>query len=353
MSTSAATTRYATLSPLGAVLVLAMTIGSVDWCLIQGGGLASLNLRSLRSGLSDSILYKRVSARVRAGEGYYHAASTELKTQGYHRSSLFHWRMPVYAWFLGGLPSRPWAQAILGLGLLLGLTMASRLVSRDAGAPLGAFTATALVLACGGWLLHPEPVYFMEIWSGVALLIAACFQAQGRRMGATVAGAIALGLRELALPFCALSCVVAWRQKREREALTWCAIIAGFLLTLWLHNREVRLYNDSVSVVSNLGWFAFGGTKFLLSCCRMTYVLMALPPWCTAIYLPLALLGLYGWASRAALPFQRAVAGYLLLFAFVGKPFDFYWGWMFTPWLAIGAAWAPVALRDLVVAIAR
>ncbi len=346
-------TRYATLSSRQALLVLALLIAAIDWCFLSGETLPRLDLHDLRSSLTDGILYKRVSVRVGSGENYYDVASEELSSGGYHRDSLFHWRLPSYSWIFGRLPSEAWARAILISVATACLLASAAVVGREDGWPQGVAVATSLIVACGGWFFRPEPAYFMELWVGVILSIAILLRSKGRIAGAVVAAGVALGLRELALPFCALWCAESWSRGRYREAFSWSGLVLVFLLFFLLHHHQVGLRFAGISASSGSGWVTFGGTKFLLSCCRMAYPLMILPTWCTAIYAPVALLGLFGWPSRTACFFQSSLVVYLLLFAFVGKPINFYWGWIITPWLALGAAWSPLALRDLIRATIR
>ena len=54
-----------------------------------------------------------------------------------------------------------------------------------------------------------------------------------------------------------------------------------------------------------------------------------------------------GWKSRDALAFKSTALAYVGTFAIVGKPFDYYWGWMYMPLLVLGFAWSPIALKDL------
>lgn len=93
-------------------------------------------------------------------------------------------------------------------------------------------------------------------------------------------------------------------------------------------------------------WLALGGVRFALATCRMNFVLAALPPWCSPLYLSLSLLGLIGWPGREAVLLRATAIVYLGFFAFVGRPENFYWGWLLTPSLFMGFVWHPMVLRD-------
>jgi hypothetical protein len=79
----------------------------------------------------------------------------------------------------------------------------------------------------------------------------------------------------------------------------------------------------------------------------MNAFLLLLPQWITAVSLVMAMLGFAGWTAPWG---RRVVYGgtlYLALFAFVGQPFNQYWGAMITPLLCLGIAQAPTALTTL------
>ncbi len=79
----------------------------------------------------------------------------------------------------------------------------------------------------------------------------------------------------------------------------------------------------------------------------MNFLLAVLPAWVTALYVPLAILGLLGWPARGATPMKLTAVCYLALFSIIGQPANFYWGWLIAPVLALGIVRAPQAVRDL------
>lgn len=72
----------------------------------------------------------------------------------------------------------------------------------------------------------------------------------------------------------------------------------------------------------------------------------------TALVLPLGVLGLLAWPGAMAGRALATVLAYLVFCAMVGKSFNGYWGGLFTPLLTLGLPWAPLALRDLALALA-
>jgi len=87
--------------------------------------------------------------------------------------------------------------------------------------------------------------------------------------------------------------------------------------------------------------------------CRMNAYLFNAPLWLSALYLPLALLGLAGWRGWTGARLALTAAAYVAAFAVVGQPFNDYWGLLDAPLFAFGFAAAPAALRDLYVAIRK
>ncbi|KKK52141.1 hypothetical protein LCGC14_3107890, partial [marine sediment metagenome] len=118
-------TGYTRLTPRQAQAVLATLI------LISGlfvgvtfSPLASSNLgNKKRSAEGDIALYRAKVDRIHAGEGYYQAAGTEMRTRGYPTGSVFNWRFPAPFWLIGCMPDVEFGKAMLsGLALVLMLS---------------------------------------------------------------------------------------------------------------------------------------------------------------------------------------------------------------------------------------
>jgi len=94
----------------------------------------------------------------------------------------------------------------------------------------------------------------------------------------------------------------------------------------------------------------FGGIAFLLRASSVGW-LMILPPWVTAIYLPVSVLGLAGWTQPIARRVALTVGAYLAAFSIVGHFVNLYWGALYTPLLSFGAVIGGVSLYELIRAI--
>ncbi|HVZ15103.1 MAG TPA: hypothetical protein VG894_11635, partial [Bauldia sp.] len=95
------------------------------------------------------------------------------------------------------------------------------------------------------------------------------------------------------------------------------------------------------------GWLQFGGLPFVLRTAAFNGLLAFAPEWVSAILLPLAAIGLIAWPGGEGRRVAATVTAYLVLFLFVGKAFDDYWGALYTPLLMLGLGFAPAAIRDL------
>lgn len=341
-------TAYTRASRVRAIFTLAMLFVSIWWCITKVPGMTPVRLADLENELDDSALYRAVTLRVRLGEGYYRAAYYELTTRGYAVQSVFNWRFPTYAWLFSLFPSMSWGRVILICLSAMGLTLACRQVGPAEGWPTRIAVGFWLA-STWGWVFSPQRVYFTELWCGVLIFISSCIAARGAYFSALAPASAALVLRELALPFCALATTMCLARRKYREFSAWVIMLSCYALLFQAHYRSVRDLVPDIGPPHGSGWLAQGGTAFVLSTCRMAYFLMLLPPWCTAVYLPLAVLGLVGWKSSMPV-IKISVIIYMVIFIFAGKSVNYYWGWVYTPMLALGVARAPESVKDLILA---
>ena len=175
--------------------------------------------------------------------------------------------------------------------------------------------------------------------------------ALGWRHTGAGAGVLALFYRELALPYAMIGVILAWRERRRSELLVWLAGMIAYAVYFGLHAMAAMSHMPASGVASSpVLWLGFGGVRFLLMTSRVG-LLLGLPFWVAALYLPMALLGLFGWAAPIRLRLIATVGVYLLAFSVVGLPGNFYWGAIYAPLLAYGATWSVPACRDLARAV--
>lgn len=297
-------------------------------------------------GASDVQLYAAEVERIHTGEGYYEAAGSELRARGYPSKSVFNWRTPLPMWFLGQLHDPSWGKWLLAAMGLATLFLAMGAMVDEAGVLVGGLCLVLMggaLLPCFIGELYVMPV----VWASTVIALSLSAMAAGYRKVGIAIGLAAPFLRELALLFSAIMVVAAWHEKRRREALVWLLGIAAFLSYYAWHAAIVRDLVRAGDRSHYEGWLQFGGAPFVLSLAQMNCYLLLMPQWVTALYLPLAVLGLAGWSTASGQRIALVTFGYLACFAFVGQSFNQYWGILFAPLLCFGAARGLFVLGDL------
>lgn len=297
-------------------------------------------------GGADIRLYQAEIERLRSGEGYYRVAGQELRARGYPTRSVFNWRVPLLFQALSMFPSALLIRAVLAsLGIAV-IAMAFRLLEREAG------TAAALggALLLAGALLPNflGDVYVLpEVWAATLIALSLCAYGGDYRRVAATAGIASLFVRELAGLYCLVCLLLACRAGAWREAAAWIGGMGAYALYFAWHASTVFALIGTDDLAHRQDWIQLAGAPFVIAACQMNCLLLLLPQWVTAIYLPLAMLGFVGWRSRFAERAGLVAAAYLVAFALVGQPFNQYWGVLIAPVLVLGAARSPAAIRDL------
>jgi hypothetical protein len=342
-------TRFAGLSRAAALLILATTAVCLVACLAvaltaEAGEAAPTE--KVDPEKSDWAFYQRVVESVRAGQSYYDVVPAELKRLNFNAFSIFNYRPPLYAWFLAVLPE-PCAHLLLIALSLAALATTFVALQRQAGT-MAAWGGSFLLLSGLLWCVVPVAIYAHEVWMGALLTLSLAAYGLGRRLPALAAALAALFLRELTLPYCLIAAFFAVRQRQRAETIGWALGFAVYAIYMAVHIRAVRQIMPPQATRSMLEWVQFGGIPFLLSTTRMNFFLLNfMPQWLTAIYLPLALLGLSGWKGEMGTRTFLTVAAYTLAFSVVGQAVNGYWGFLDAPLLALGLLWLPAVLRDL------
>jgi hypothetical protein len=321
---------------------------------------------------ADLALYRDVIADVRSGNSYYDAACRRIPQYGFPISSPLNWRLPTYAWLFARLPGPRWIQAVLVLlsaaALALTCSAQSR-VAPPAGQPLGSATealegrseairaavATFLLFGALRWAVDGYAFLAQEPWAATLIALSLAAHARGSdrarwRWLSIVAGIAALLFRELALPYCGIACLAAAWNRRWREAAGWSAGIALFAALMAWHIGQVKLQLASQHTASGAGlaqWLRFGGLDFVLLTTRMNSLLFAAPASLLWLYLLLSLVGLAHRRDETSQLACLAALSYVVAFAIVGRPENFYWGLMPAPLLAWGVAAGPAAIAGL------
>jgi len=298
---------------------------------------------------ADLKLYERVAERVAAGENYYVAAVAE------HRAAAF----PLYPPLTVRLPTLAWISAMLGEnGLLVaaGALWIALLagwwwrLSEEPGG--GRHIVIALLLLFTGTVAGLKPQYLAlhEVWSGALLALALALHRTGEKsghwIGAWIAAALALSIRELALPFVLLMGVMAMLRRDWREAGAWALLVAMFAVGLLAHVNAVDALTGAADGAS-AGWLALRGLAGWTGNIVLTSPLWLLPGMIAAPLALLPLIGWAGWKSKAGLTGFLFFLGYGVMFMIAGRADNFYWGLMIVPAYFLGLVHMPRALGSL------
>jgi hypothetical protein len=296
-------------------------------------------------GGKDLEAYRRIVERVHAGESYYGAAGSELHARGYASSSVFNWRLPIYAWLLAALPTPEWGQVLLGLLALLALGLAYAADRADGGS-LG--RSLILVTAMAGaflWCVDGDAFFAQELWAGVLIALSVGCYGVRFRVGGIAAGLAALAIRELALPFVLVAPVLAIRERRWRETMAWCIGLACYAIFLGWHAWQVQQHLTGQELAEAEGWIQFGGPAFVVHTSQMNVWLFNLPAWIALLYLAASLLGMSAFRGPNATLIWATVGIYLVAFLVIGKPFNIYWGLLYVALLPTGLVRTAAVVR--------
>jgi hypothetical protein len=361
--------------PRGQALVMLLTVlailGIAAWVPLTVGRGEVATAPALTLGAShakarprddDLQLYDRAIARIRHGENYYSFIVAEHRRSAYPVNPAMAVRLPTLAYLgaamgIDGEAPAPLASAVAVL-LMIGVLAAwwGRLGGElGTGAAAQRLRRMAVALLFVGASLGLNRYYFVlhELWAGMLLALAMGLHrpdAQGpggKWLGAWCAAALALAIREHALPFVALMTAFAGYRRAWREVAAWGLLIAVFLGLYALH---LHLISAQVVAGDRHGpsWMALRGLGGWLANVVLSSNLRFLPHWLAGPLVMLGVLGFAGWRSRAGAFATLLYLGYGLLFMVIGRDDNFYWGAIVAPAMFVGLAFAPSALAGLV-----
>jgi hypothetical protein len=293
----------------------------------------------------DLALYGGIVSAMRLGVPYYEAAHAALLAGGYGTTSVFNWRLPTLAFLQSMAPYQAmWTatSGALAVGALLLMVAAMARTAGTATATLATVTLTAGLVA----FATPAGAQFSEIFAGMLILASAGAYGLRWRALAVLLALAALFVRELSGIYVLVCIYLAWREGERKELAAWAGGLLCFAVFFVWHYMKVKAQLGPTDIAYPDGWVQFGGLQFVLATASFNGILTALPRWVSAIVLPLALLGLVA-GGRTTQRAMIAVFFYISCFAIAGKPFNAYWGALYTPLLMVGAAFAPAAIRDL------
>jgi hypothetical protein len=301
-------------------------------------------------GAGDLATYSQIVDDMRHGETYYAAAHKELVAGHYGTRSVFNWRLPTLSWAWSALPSNAWAKGVLLAWAGVAIIAAFLWFNATAGLAAALLVIPALLfnmVAC----LPDGAELLADVVAGVFILISVAAYGMKWRPAGFIAAMLALSIKELAAPYVAICVVEAWRQRRYAELGAWLVGLAAFGGYFLWHDHMVHAQIAATDIAYKDGWLQFGGLRFVLATAGFNGLLLAGPLWITAVVLPLCILGLAAWDGHAGDRVRFTVAAYLAIYLFVGKPFDVYWGALYTPLMMLGLPFLPCAFADLAAAL--
>lgn len=294
----------------------------------------------------DLALYDRIIERVAAGENYYDFVVEEQRASDY----------PVRPGLAVRLPTLAYIYAWLGEGLMIPLAVAlmgatvwawwRRLGEEPGGKRMQRLGAALMFM---GASLGLNRYYFVlhELWAGMLIALAFGLHRPGRWGWSLAVAALAVAIREHALPFVLLmGAMAAWRRD-WKEAAAWGALVVAFFAALAWHLSLVSpqtLPGDPESP----DWLVLRGLAGWLGNIVLSSNLRFLPHEIAGPLVVLMVLGWAGWKSSAGTTGTLLYLGYGLAFMIAGRANNFYWGAVVAPAMFVGLAFLPMALGSLI-----
>lgn len=352
--------RWASLGRRGALFLsflLVIALAASIWAAAStpAGSIASRSVPAAVSATpkanEDLTLYRTIVDRVAAGENYYRAAADELRTNDYPLKPFLAFRLPTLA-VVSAMLGRPLMIA-LQFALFVAMVWAWW-VRLDGQFAENRRRVSGAMLAAAGVAVAFSGRYvdLHEIWAGSLIALSLALHRPNRWMASVIVAALALAIRELALPYVLLMAGMAPYRRRWREFVAWAAVVILFALAMIWHANQVA----QVVLPSDPGspsWATLGGWAGFLRTYHLAGPLRWLPAEVAAPLIILALFGWASWKSQTGLAATLLYAGYGLAFMLFGRANNFYWGLMVAPAFLVGLAFVPRAISDLASAARR
>jgi hypothetical protein len=294
---------------------------------------------------TDLAFYDRVIERIAKGESYYDFIVGEQRASNYPVRPGLAVRLPTLA-YLDAWLGRP-GQIAAALALMLATLVAwwRRLGEEPGGDPRRIWKVAFVYF---GVSLGLNSYFFVlhELWVGGLLALAFALHRPGKWQASLAVAALALAIREHALPFVLLMAAMAFWRRNWKEGAAWSALAAAFLALLAVHLQIVSAQTLPSDPQSD-SWLALRGLGGWLTNVVLSSNLRFLPHWLAGPLVIVAMAGWAGWRSPAGTFGTFLFLGYALAFAIAGRANNFYWGMMIAPTLFLGFAFAPQALGSL------
>ena len=295
----------------------------------------------------DLALYDVAIERIQAGENYYDFIVEEQRAANYPVRPGLAVRLPTLAYIDAALGIT--GQTVVAVLLMLAVLLVWwRRLGEEPGAH-GRRRRMALALLFVGASLGLNRYYFVlhELWAGMLIALAFGLHRPGKWGASLAVAALALAIREHALPFVLLMAAMAFWRREWKEGAAWSALTLAFVAGLLWHLSII----DAQALPSDRygqGWLELRGLSGWISNVALSSNLRFLPHWLAGPAIMLMVFGWTAWRSPAGVFGTFLYLGYGLAFMLAGRPDNFYWGAVIAPAMFIGLAFAPAGLAGLV-----
>ena len=294
----------------------------------------------------DLAFYDRVIERIAGGEAYYDFVVEEQRASDYPVRPGLAVRLPTLAYIHAALGEA--GMTVLAI-LLMGATVWAwwKRLGEEPGGRRVQRIGTAFMLMGASLGVHRYHFVLHELWAGMLLALAFGLHRPGRWGGALAVAALALAIREHALPFVLLIGAMAVWRRDWKEAAAWGVLIMAFLAAIAWHFSLVSshvLPSDPESP----DWLVLRGLSGWLGNIVLSSNLRFLPHEIAGPVVLLMVLGWAGWKSPAGTTGTLLFLGYGLAFMLAGRANNFYWGAVVAPAMFVGLAFVPMAITSLV-----
>ena len=296
----------------------------------------------------DLALYDKAVERIRGGEHYYDFIVAEQRVAEYPVRPGIAVRLPTLAYINAWLgdPGQMAAAILLMLAVLVAWW---RRLGEEPGGARHRTLAFALLFVGASLGVNKHFFALHELWAGMLLALAFGLHRPGKWGAPLAVAALAVAIREHALPFILLMAAMAFWRRDWKEGAAWSALAAVFLVMLAVH-LQIIAAQVLPSDPYGQGWMQLRGMSGWISNVALSSNLRFMPHWLAGPAVMLMVFGFAAWRSPAGLFGLLLYLGYGLAFMIAGRPDNFYWGAVVAPAMFIGLAFVPMGLRSLITA---
>lgn len=299
----------------------------------------------------DLALYDVAVDRIRGGEHYYDFIVSEQRIAQFPVRPGVAVRLPTLVYLNAYLGTQ--GQTIAAVLLLMAVMIVWwRRLGEEPGGREHRTMAIALLFVGASLGLNRYFFQLHELWAGMLLALAFGLHRPGKWGAALAVAALAVAIREHALPFIMLMAAMAAWRRDWKETAAWSALTLVFLTALALH---LGIIAQQVTPDDRYGqgWMTLRGLSGWLSNITLSSNLRHLPHWLAGPAIILMVFGWCAWRTSAGLFGTFLFLGYGLAFMIAGRGDNYYWGAVVAPPMMIGLAFAPRGIASLIKATRR